>query len=205
MRHAMIRLAFVCSCVAMLPSSVIAQDAAPRSKPLVDAYSPDVWRAEKRIVDLHLHVEPLPERLERAVGILDRAGVGLGVMLGAGTVTHKEGEPSEFEKARDLANQKYPGRFVQHMLLDYKGWDDADWSDRAVKQVEDGHKLGASGLKEFKRLGLFLKDKNGLLIKIDDPKLDPVWKRCGELGMPVSIHVGDPRAFWLPYDDHNER
>jgi len=201
----MLRLALVYSCVAWLPSTVVAQDAPPRSKPLVEAYSPDVWRAERRIVDLHLHVEPLPERLERAVGILDRAGVGLGVMLGAGTVTHKEGEPSEFEKARDLANQKYPGRFVQHMLLDYKGWNDADWSARAVKQIEDGHQLGASGLKEFKRLGLFLKDKNGLLIKIDDPKLDPVWKRCGELGLPVSIHVGDPRAFWLPYDDQNER
>src|SRR4030095_12672377 len=40
---------------------------------------------------------------------------------------------------------------------------------------------------------------------IDDPNLDPVWKKCGELGMPVSIHVADPRAFWLPYDDKNER
>lgn len=187
-----------------LLSPLSAQDA-PRSQPLMDAFSPEVWRAEKRIADLHLHIEPLPERLDRAVKILDRAGVGLGVMLGAGTVTHKDGEPSDFEKARDLANQKYPGRFVQHMLLDYKGWDDADWSDRAVKQIEAGRRLGASGLKEFKRLGLVLKDKHGLLIKIDDPKLDPVWKRCGELGLPVSIHVGDPRAFWLPYDDQNER
>ena len=23
--------------------------------------------------------------------------------------------------------------------------------------------------------------------------------------MPVSIHVADPKAFWLPYDDKNER
>jgi hypothetical protein len=52
---------------------------------------------------------------------------------------------------------------------------------------------------------LFLRDKNKQLLKIDDPKLDPVWKRCGELGLPVSIHVADPRAFWLPYDEKNER
>ncbi len=45
----------------------------------------------------------------------------------------------------------------------------------------------------------------GKLIRVDDPKLDPVWQRCGELSMPVSIHVADPKAFWLPYDDRNER
>jgi predicted TIM-barrel fold metal-dependent hydrolase len=32
-----------------------------------------------------------------------------------------------------------------------------------------------------------------------------MWRKCGELGMPVSIHVADPRAFWLPYDEKNER
>jgi hypothetical protein len=43
------------------------------------------------------------------------------------------------------------------------------------------------------------------LVKVDDPKLDAMWERCGELGMPVSIHVADPKAFWLPYNDANER
>jgi hypothetical protein len=32
-----------------------------------------------------------------------------------------------------------------------------------------------------------------------------MWGRCGELNMPVSIHVADPKAFWLPYDAKNER
>ncbi len=205
-RHARRRLPigwgwlFVFACTARLAAEEV-----PRPLPLAEALSPEVWRAERRIVDLHLHVEPLPERLDRAVEILDRAGVGLGVMLGAGTVTRTEERPSEFERAREIANRQYPGRFLQHMLLDYSGWDEADWSVRAVRQVEEGHRQGASGLKEFKRLGLFLKDASGKLLQIDDARLDPVWKRCGELGMPVSIHVADPRAFWLPYDDTNER
>jgi predicted TIM-barrel fold metal-dependent hydrolase len=71
--------------------------------------------------------------------------------------------------------------------------------------VEAGAKLGAAGFKEFKRLGLFLRDSKGKLLQIDDPKLDPMWKRLGELGMPVSIHVADPKAFWGPYDSTNER
>jgi predicted TIM-barrel fold metal-dependent hydrolase len=91
------------------------------------------------------------------------------------------------------------------MLLDYRGWDDPDWSDRAVKQIEEGHRLGAAGLKEFKRLGLYLRDSKGKLLRIDDPKLDPVWERCGQLNMPISIHVADPKAFWEPYNEQNER
>jgi len=74
-----------------------------------------------------------------------------------------------------------------------------------VKQIEEGHRLGAAGFKEYKRLGLYLRDKEGKLLKIDDPKLDAMWKRCGELNMPVSIHVADPKAFWAPYDEKNER
>ncbi|MFO0999387.1 MAG: amidohydrolase family protein [Planctomycetaceae bacterium] len=175
------------------------------NQPLIDAMSPDVWRREHRIIDLHQHIETSAERYQRAVGILDRSGVGIGCVLGSGTVTAKEGQVSDFQKSRELSESLYPGRFLHHMILDYSGWDDPDWSDRAAKQIEEGHRLGAAGLKEFKRLGLFLKDGSGKLIRIDDPKLDPVWKRCGELSMPVSIHVGDPKAFWLPYDDKNER
>ncbi len=179
--------------------------AADPGNPRADALSPDVWRRERRIIDLHQHIEATPERFDRAVGILDRSGVGLGVILGAGTVTAKDGQPSEFQKAHELADSRYPGRFMHHMILDYSGWDDAGWSDLAVEQINEGHRLGSAGLKEYKRLGLFQKDGSGKLIRVDDTKLDPVWQRCGELGMPVSIHVGDPKAFWLPYDDSNER
>ena len=173
--------------------------------PLVQALSADVWRTEHRIIDVHQHIENKPERLARAIQILDAAGVGTGVLLGAGTVSKKGDQPSDFQAVKDQADRLHPGRFMCHMLLDYTGWDDASWSERAVKQIDEGFRLGAAGLKEFKRLGLVLKDAKGELIRIDDEKLDPVWSRCGELDMPVSIHVGDPAAFWLPYDSSNER
>lgn len=177
----------------------------PLPDPRTEAMSPDRWRDELRIIDVHQHIEAVPARFHRAVDILDRSGVGLGAILGAGTTTAAEGEKSSFQKTRELSERLSPGRFIHHMILDYGGWDDADWSERAVHQVEEGHRQGAAGLKEFKRLGLFVKNQSGELIRIDDPKLDPVWKRCGELKMPVSIHVGDPKAFWAPYDDSNER
>jgi predicted TIM-barrel fold metal-dependent hydrolase len=163
------------------------------------------WRAERRTIDLHQHINYTPEHLARAVRIMDRVGIGFGVNLSGGTTTHEEGKPSQFEQNKKLTDELFPGRFIHYMNLDYKAWNEPDLSGGAVKQVEEGHRLGAAGLKEYKRLGLYLRDKEGKLIKIDDPKLDPVWKRCGELGMPVSIHVADPKAFWLPYNDQNER
>lgn len=165
-----------------------------------------LWRTEKRVIDLHMHIDGTPERFDRAVGIMDRSGIGIGVNLSGGTVTRKDpAQPSEFERVKALADSKYPGRFVHYMNLDYSGWDEPDFSERAAKQIEDGHRMGAAGFKEYKRLGLYLRNRKGELIAIDDPKLDAVWKKCGELGMPVSIHVADPRAFWLPFDDRNER
>ncbi len=165
----------------------------------------DKWRLEQRTIDLHQHLDYTPEHLARAVRIMDRVGIGIGVNLSGGTTTHEEGRLSEFQRNKELADQLFPGRFVHYMNLDYDGWDKPDFSERAVKQVEKGHRLGAAGFKEYKRLGLYLRDGAGKLIRIDDLRLDPVWERCGELGMPVSIHVADPKAFWLPYNDQNER
>lgn len=178
---------------------------AGETDPRADAFSPEVWRRERRLIDMHMHIEGRPERFERAIKIMDASGIGVGVELGSGTVTaEKEGE-SDFEKLQLVANEVCPGRFVNYMILDYGGWSDPDWSERAVRQLEKGHRLGAAGLKEFKRLGLVVRDGAGKLIKVDDSKLDAVWRRCGELGMPVSIHVGDPQAFWEPLNETNER
>ena len=165
----------------------------------------DAWRAAHKLIDLHTHVEPTAEHLAQAVRVFDAAGVGVAVNLSGGLVTHATGQPSEFEQTKAAADRQYPGRFLEYMNLDYADWDKSDFAQRAVTQVEEGARLGAAGFKEFKRLGLYLRDGKGRLIKVDDPKLDPMWHRLGELGMPVSIHVADPKAFWEPYDDHNER
>jgi hypothetical protein len=166
----------------------------------------DQWRAEHRIIDLHQHMDYTPELLARAIRVLDDSGVGLGIDLTPGTVTPAaDGGPSEFESHKKMEDTLFPGRWLQYMNLDYKNWDQPDFAQQAVKQVEEGHRLGAAGYKEWKRFGLYLHDGKGDLIKIDDPKLDPMWERLGQLQMPVSIHVGDPKAFFEPYTPANER
>jgi hypothetical protein len=71
--------------------------------------------------------------------------------------------------------------------------------------VRDAHRLGATGLKVLKNLGLWLTDASGDLIALTDPRLELPWELAAELGMPVVIHVGDPAAFFAPMDETNER
>lgn len=165
----------------------------------------DSWRQERLLIDLHQHIDSTPDHLARAVKLMDRAGIGVAVNLSGGTVTRHGDMPSDFERNCTLAEQLFPGRIVFYMNLDYSGWDEPDFPARAAAQIDEGFRLGAAGLKQLKTLGLYLRDRGGALIKIDDPRLDSVWDKCGELGMPVSIHVADPRAFWLPYNPSNER
>jgi len=40
---------------------------------------------------------------------------------------------------------------------------------------------------------------------VDDPRLDKIWEKCAELKIPVLIHTADPKPFWDPMDEKNER
>src|SRR5688500_15360743 len=70
------------------------------------------WRAEHRLIDLHQHVAMTPDHLARAVNIMDSVGIGVAVSLGSGSVTPgPNGEPSGFEQAKKLTDDRHPGRF----------------------------------------------------------------------------------------------
>ena len=109
------------------------------------------------------------------------------------------------EKSIENIKKQYPSRFVLFTNINFTDIDNREWADRTTKQIEDDVKRGAMGLKIYKSLGLFSKDKSGKVIAIDDPRIDPIWKKCGEFGIPVLIHAADPRPFWQPIDKNNER
>lgn len=83
--------------------------------------------------------------------------------------------------------------------------DDENWALREARRLEESFKARAKGLKFHKSLGLSYRYKNGKLMPVDDPKLDPVWQMCAKYNRPVMIHVADPAAFFTPLDRFNER
>ena len=98
------------------------------------------------------------------------------------------------------------GRVAVFAELDYAMWvERADFGEEEARRLRAGVAAGARGLKVWKPLGLTARDPSGRLVPVDDPRLDPLWSAAGELGVPVTIHVADPIAFFDPLDAANER
>jgi predicted TIM-barrel fold metal-dependent hydrolase len=38
----------------------------------------------------------------------------------------------------------------------------------------------------------------------DDPKMDAIWQKCADLGMPINLHASDPYWSYLPQDRFND-
>ena len=89
--------------------------------------------------------------------------------------------------------------------ISFQGLGTSGWIETAVRQLEDDVKAGAKGLKIFKSLGFSVKDDKGTVVAVDDARLDPIWQKCAQLGIPVLIHTADPKQFWDKPDADNER
>ncbi|MHC4713560.1 MAG: amidohydrolase family protein [Planctomycetota bacterium] len=148
------------------------------------------------VIDTHMHIRP--DGVGVALDAMDSVGLVGAVNLSGGTVLDYAEGLSTFRK-------EHSDRFAICVRLEYEGLDDPSWAETQADALEEAVKAGVSGLKEVKRLGLGVRWKNGELLKIDDPVLDPVWDRCGKLGIPVIIHTTDPLAFHRPLSLCNER
>jgi predicted TIM-barrel fold metal-dependent hydrolase len=170
----------------------------PKSTLVVPEHHPA--RAKFPFIDVHNHQDRNLSAPEAAQLIADMDRINMRVMV---NLSGSRG--AEFEKGYRNLVGRYPGRFVVFANLDYAGLGDAGWGDRAVTQLGEDVRHGARGLKIYKDLGLSVVDSSGRRVAVDDSRLDPVWDKCAELGIPVLIHSGEPRSFFEPQDRFNER
>ena len=158
-----------------------------------------VERAKFPFVDVHSHHFNMPEQdLSQLIAAMDTLNMGVMVNLSGRSGDHLQGA---------IANvrQNYPNRFLVFANVDFSGVGSDGWGKAAAAQLEADVRNGASGLKIYKSLGLRNTDVEGNRIPVDDPRLDPIWAKCAELGIPVLIHSADPKSFWDPMDANNER
>ncbi len=150
-------------------------------------------------IDVHNHQWIMPvQNLDNLTAEMDSLNMGVMVNL--------SGFRGKFlEWSLDNVKNNHPNRFVIFLNINFENLDDDGWPDETLAMMGEAVKQGAVGLKVYKGLGLTDKDNNGKRIAIDDPRLDPIWARCGTLGIPVLIHSGEPSPFWSPKDKYNER
>jgi len=175
-----------------------------------------VSRSRFPFIDVHNHQWQLPDQdLGELTREMDALNMAVMVNLSGrgfrrvenqdGTVSFGLNDGEFLKRGVENVRRSAPGRLVVFTNLDLQGIGEPDWQQRTLRQLETDVANGAVGLKIYKNLGMDAKDGSGERIPVDDPRLDPVWAKCGELGIPVLIHTGDPAPFWQPKNADNER
>jgi len=158
-----------------------------------------VMKPKFPVIDIHDHLRDL-SRAQTWLEEMDKAGVWICVNLDGRLAN--DGYMQTLDAAKAASNE----RFKVFVTPDFTKIDEPNFGKNEAAKLEAAVKAGARGLKIFKSLGLNFTDKSGKLIPVDDPRIDPIWAKCGELGIPVLIHVSDPVAFHAgPIDRYNER
>ena len=169
-----------------------------------------VEKAKYPVIDMHNHGGDTPEKVRDMLSSMDATGVEKAIVF------INTGKPEAFAQARTLYSG-HPDRFELWCHFDLTGVNEPGFGPGAVKALEECHRLGAKGIGELHDKGKGLDVSvgtepaswhepaaHGVGAHPDDPRIDPLWAKCAELGMPVSIHVTDPIWTYLPMDSHND-
>jgi predicted TIM-barrel fold metal-dependent hydrolase len=186
-----------------------------RPKSILHVPVTKVEKSRYPVIDIHTHLSirakdvngvGIGEKMdflatpETLLPVMDRRNIKILVNLTGGSGKGLEETLQRFDKT-------HPDRFISFTEPTWDHSNQPDYPKFQADEIEKAHRAGARGLKVLKTLGLYLRETvtEGQLVKIDDPRFDPMWESCGALGMPVAIHVSDPEAFFLPTDGTNER
>lgn len=169
----------------------------------VSRYQMPATRVEKArypAIDLHSHPYVKTEaELDAWVQTMDEIGLDKNVIM-----TYATG--SEFDSLVQFFS-KYPDRFILFCGFDYTGYDAPGFGPAAVAELERCVKAGARGVGELgdKGKGLFYSKPTAAYgMHIDDGRMRPLIEKCGELDIPISIHVAEPIWMYDAMDVHND-
>ena len=196
-KHYLILSFAVCITVTTFAQDMSFEEYNPKSTLVIPGDS--IFEAKFPFIDVHGHQRRMATQdMTSVVEDMDKLNLGIMVNLSGGT------GDNIVQSVKNIADN-FPGRFVVFANINFQDAGSEGWTEKMVAQLEQDVKNGARGLKVYKSLGLSNKDAQGNRLAIDDVRLDPIWAKCGELGIPVLIHSADPASFWDEFDGDNER
>lgn len=159
-----------------------------------------IEKAKYPVIDFHSHDSPKTnEEVDAWVKTMDETGIAKSIILSYAT-------GSKFDSIVDKY-ARYKNRFEVWCGFDYTGFDKPDWEQRAVAELVRCYQKGATGVGELgdKGLGeLYSKPTPGYGVHIDHPRMQALIKKCGELHMPISIHVAEDAWMYAEADATND-
>ncbi|MFL5788895.1 MAG: amidohydrolase family protein [Flavisolibacter sp.] len=159
-----------------------------------------IEKAEYPVTDFHSHDYPKSDAdVDQWVKSMDKVGIAKTMILSYSTGSRFDSIVAKYARYKD--------RFDIWCGFDYTGIDQPGWQNRAVAELERCFKKGAKGVGELgdKGLGEFYSHPTpGWGVHIDDPRLKPLIKKCGELHMPISIHVAEDAWMYQKPDSTND-
>lgn len=167
----------------------------PRTPDSTDA---DAAAAHTPIPKIDVHVHVAPSLAAQAVDILRENGIEIALNASGGV-------PGGGLELSLRAATETDGHLLPYCNFAFGRVVEPDFAAYTERTLTTCKQSGAVGLKVFKAVGLGITLDDGSLLTADDPRLDVVFETAGRLGMPVLIHTGDPKAFFLPPTPDNER
>jgi predicted TIM-barrel fold metal-dependent hydrolase len=159
----------------------------------------EITRAKFPIIDMHSHpYAKTALQIDEWIKTMDEVGVQKTLIL---TMTTGAEFDEIFRKY-----SKYPDRFEMWCGLDLSGYNKPGFGPAAVKELERCRQVGARGVGEIhdKGSGLVSGKSKAPGMHPDDPRVDALWERCGQLGMPISLHVAEPIWMYQKMDKTND-
>jgi predicted TIM-barrel fold metal-dependent hydrolase len=167
-----------------------------------------VTKARFPVIDAHSHasMSGIKTRadVDAWVKTMDETGIEMSVVF-------TETTGAEFDRLADLFLKSHANRFRVWCGMDTRDIDAPGYPERAVRELERCYRKGARGVGEITDKGWGLQSsEEGALprakrLRLDDARLDPFWRRCAELNMPVNIHIADHPSCWKPLGPNQER
>jgi len=173
------------------------EEYSPKSTLIVPEHT--VKRSKYPFIDVHNHQFDMPiKNLPKLVSEMDSLNMAFMINLSGFRGLY-------LRKSLENIKKNAPTRFGLFINIDFENIDNKNFSETQVALIDSAVIGGVMGLKVYKSLGLTSRDNKGDRIAINDSRLDPIWKACGDNNIPVLIHSGEPASFWNPKDKFNER
>lgn len=182
-------------CHAQDPAEIRLKDFRPQSIFRVPVTK--ITKAKYPVIDMHSHdFAKTDEQVAQWVKTMDQAGIEKTIILSGVTGTQFDSIYSKYAR--------YGDRFEVWCGFNLNGFEELGWSEKAVRELERCVKSGARGIGELSDKGFGLRYSRGFGPHMNDPIMKPLIKRCGELGIPINIHVAEPLWMYLPMDSTND-